>query len=94
MARAGKARGEQLRSITAIGDAVNVAARLQAQAGPDEVVAGPATVALLGPSATVRPLGRVKVKGRAATVDAFVLTDLSEPRAAGAPGAGATPRGT
>ena len=68
---------EQHRDFTAVGDAVNVAARLQAAAEVGTVVIGPATRAALGPVARLRPLGKLDLKGKAGPVEAWVLTGLS-----------------
>jgi adenylate cyclase len=64
-------------SFAAIGDATNVAARLENAAAPGEVVIGAATAAALGPHAVVEPVGPVRVRGRKEPVEAFVLNDLS-----------------
>lgn len=64
------------RTFTVIGDAVNVASRLQAVAAPGEVVIGGDTLAQI-PNARVESLGRVEVKGREAPVEAYRL--LSAP---------------
>ena len=60
------------RSFTAIGDTTNLAARLQAQASPGEVVVAGSTVALLQSEHSLRPGGPVQVKGRAVPVETFV----------------------
>jgi adenylate cyclase len=64
------------RSFTAIGDTTNVAARLQAAAAPGKVVVGSATAAALGEGAVLESLGTVELKGRKASVEAFVVTRL------------------
>ena len=51
----------------AVGDAVVVAARLQQQAAPGEVLVGPSTVAMLGPVARVGDERSVALKGRLLT---------------------------
>ncbi len=74
----GNIGSETLRGFNAMGDAVNVAARLQTtrRARPGRHrrgdPAGPA-----GDSATVEPLGELTVKGRQQPVTAYVVTGLS-----------------
>lgn len=64
------------RSFTAIGDATNVAARLQGAAAPGHVVVGPATAEALGGGAVLEPLGLLEVKGRGEAVEAFAVVTL------------------
>lgn len=72
----GNIGGEALRNFNAMGDAVNVAARLESQAAPGQVVIGAATRDRIGDCAQVTPLGDLMVKGRVQPVPAFVLHGL------------------
>jgi class 3 adenylate cyclase len=65
-----------LRSFNAMGDAVNVAARLESVAQPGQVVIGESTRARLPPEAAVEPLGELAVKGRQGGVVAYRLFAL------------------
>ncbi|MGD9528640.1 adenylate/guanylate cyclase domain-containing protein [Pseudonocardia sp.] len=67
-----------LRNFNAMGDAVNVAARLESVAQPGEVVIGASTRALLPDDVAVEPLGELTVKGRSSGVVAFRLTGLGK----------------
>ena len=67
-----------LRSFNTIGDAVNVAARLEAVAEPGQVVIGDTTRRLLGDAADVEPLGELTVKGREAPVTAYLLREVHD----------------
>jgi adenylate cyclase len=69
----GNIGSETLRGFNAMGDAVNVAARLQALAEPGQVVIGEATRSALGDRYRVLPLGELTVKGRQAPVRAYVV---------------------
>ncbi|WP_235854774.1 adenylate/guanylate cyclase domain-containing protein [Nonomuraea aridisoli] len=66
----------ELRGFNAMGDCVNVAARLQGIAEPGTVVIGETTLRQLGDGAKVKPLGPLSLKGKAELVTAYVLTDL------------------
>src|SRR5450755_4343816 len=55
----------------ASGDAVNVAARLQQAAGPDEVLIGENTYRLVRHAITAEPTGPLELKGKAAPVVAW-----------------------
>jgi adenylate cyclase len=68
------AAGQQ--SFSAIGDTVNVAARLQTAAETGRVVLGARTVTELGDAAVVEPLGPLELKGKSDPVEAFVLVRL------------------
>ena len=57
----------------ATGDAVNVAARLEQAARPDEVLIGASTLALVRDAAEVEPVEPLTLKGKAAPVDAYRL---------------------
>ena len=81
----GNIGSDQIRNFTAIGDTVNLAARLQETAQPGEVVIGPGTHAAIRHLAVVRRLGLVQVRGREDAVEAFVLEALSNPRLATEP---------
>ncbi len=66
----GDATGEGI-EYTAMGDAVNVAARLEQSASPGTIVVGDSTRRHLADHFELRPLGKLEVRGRAATIDAF-----------------------
>ncbi|MBO3750474.1 adenylate/guanylate cyclase domain-containing protein [Streptosporangiaceae bacterium NEAU-GS5] len=65
----------EFRGFNAMGDAVNVAARLQALAEPGTVVIGQATRDLIGPAELVS-LGDLSLKGKEQTVHAYRLERL------------------
>jgi hypothetical protein len=68
-----------LRSFNAMGDAVNVAARLESIAQPGQVVIGESTRALLPDDAAVESLGELAVKGRRSGVVAYRLFGCTGP---------------
>lgn len=70
----GNIGSEMLRGFNAMGDAVNVAARLQGLAEPGQVVIGESTRRAVGDSLPVNPLGELAVKGRLQPVRAYVVT--------------------
>ncbi|MEO7434839.1 MAG: AAA family ATPase, partial [Candidatus Binatia bacterium] len=65
-----------------IGDPVNVAARLQEQAGDGDVVIGEATRRLVASLVTLAPLGSVTLKGRAEAVAVYRVVSLDPPAGA------------
>jgi class 3 adenylate cyclase/ActR/RegA family two-component response regulator len=70
---AGTVGGAGRLDYTVVGDAVNVAQRLQSAAGPGEVVASASTVAA-APGLTAEPAGAQEVKGRREPVEVYRLT--------------------
>jgi class 3 adenylate cyclase len=69
----GNIGSEELRTYNVMGDAINVAARLEAVAEPGRVVVGGATAAAIGDAARFAPLGPLELKGRSEPVEAFEL---------------------
>jgi class 3 adenylate cyclase len=65
------------RTFTVIGDAVNLAARLESLADVGGVALGPTTVGLV-PNLDTELMGRVAVKGREEAVDVYRLVGMSE----------------
>jgi adenylate cyclase len=87
--RAGVNTGEALvgvlgaesgRSYTVIGDAVNLAARLESHAPAGRVVIGPTTLRAV-PGLRVESLGGVRVKGRGDPVEAYLVDERLSPAA-------------
>jgi class 3 adenylate cyclase/tetratricopeptide (TPR) repeat protein len=62
-----------------LGDAANMAQRLQAAAGADEIYVGPVTGRLLEGVAALDPLTPLELKGKSAPVRAWRLLDLPPP---------------
>jgi adenylate cyclase len=73
----GNVGSAERRSFTAIGDTTNLAARLQGQAEPGQVVIGAATLAALGDGVQAAPLGPLELKGKSEPVEAYVLQAFS-----------------
>jgi class 3 adenylate cyclase len=71
----GNVGSEQFRSWNVMGDAVNVAARLEAVAEPGQVLVGERTWRAIA-GAEGLPLGPLRLKGRSEPVRAWVLTGL------------------
>jgi class 3 adenylate cyclase len=67
----------EFRGFNAMGDAVNVAARLQALAEPGTVVIGQSTRDLIGPALVV-PLGALSLKGKEKPVNAYRLVSFGQ----------------
>jgi class 3 adenylate cyclase len=72
----GNIGSDQQRSYNAMGDAVNVAARLESLAQPGQVLIGGATYELIRDVAVVHRMGEIEVKGRDRPVETYVLEDL------------------
>jgi adenylate cyclase len=64
------------REWTPHGDTVNLASRLEGQAEPGQVVVGEETYRALPDGTRVEPLGGVRVKGKGAPVEAYVVVGL------------------
>ncbi|MBD0329563.1 MAG: adenylate/guanylate cyclase domain-containing protein [Thermoleophilia bacterium] len=74
----GAERGHRKHGV--VGDTVNLAARLESEARPGEVVIGAGTYRRLPDGALVEPLPRLQVKGKQEPVDAYVLRALDGAR--------------
>jgi class 3 adenylate cyclase len=59
---AGNVGGPQKMDLTVIGDAVNIAARLQTQAEPGQIIVGEATYAAIREHARCEPVGEIQLK--------------------------------
>jgi class 3 adenylate cyclase len=70
----GNIGGDEVRAFTAIGDTINLAARLEPLAPPGGVIVGAHTRELLGDDFDVRALDPVTVKGKGEVVQPFVVT--------------------
>lgn len=74
----GNVGSDEFRSFNVMGDAVNVAARLEAIAEPGAVVIGESTYSGISDLAEVEPLGELTLKGKSRPVAAFVLRGVQD----------------
>jgi len=80
---AGTVGTDRRREYTVLGDAVNVAARLEAAAEPGQVVVGEPTYRLARHAFAFEPLGGLTLKGKAEPLPAYRVTGLlDKPRSA------------
>jgi class 3 adenylate cyclase/tetratricopeptide (TPR) repeat protein len=65
--------------IVALGDSVNVAARLQSAAKPGTILLGASVARVVSDRFVLQPVGKVPIRGRTSEVDAFELRSEEEP---------------
>lgn len=70
-AMVGNLGSNEYQNFTAIGDTVNIAARLQGHAKAGEVICSAAVLAAAGSGVRATPLGSLELKGRKSLVEAF-----------------------
>jgi adenylate cyclase len=75
----GNVGSEEVRSFTAIGETVNLAARLQTSAAVGSVVVSAVTAERVGRLADLRPLGDRELRGLADPVPVFEVRGLTSP---------------
>jgi PAS domain S-box-containing protein len=77
-AMVGNLGSEQYQNYTAIGDTVNVAARLQGQAQAGEVVCSAAALQGAGEGVRTTPLGALELRGRRTPVEAYRVEGIDQ----------------
>jgi class 3 adenylate cyclase len=82
----GNVGAAEIRSFSAIGDTVNLAARLQTYAPEGRVVIGASTYDLIREQAVVRALGSPELKGKSQPVEVYELLALRDGARPGAAG--------
>jgi class 3 adenylate cyclase len=75
-ALAGNVGGKERMEYTLIGDAVNLAKRLQENASGGQILLGEATYLAVRDRVEVRPVGALQVKGRSAAANTYELLTL------------------
>lgn len=73
LAVVGNVGSDEIRSFSVIGDAVNVAARLESTAEPGTVVIGGATFDVIAERVETTPLGPLDLKGKTERIEAYRL---------------------
>jgi PAS domain S-box-containing protein len=77
-AMVGNLGSEEYQNFTAIGDTVNVAARLQGQAQAGEVVCSAAALQAAGKGVRTTPLGALELRGRKTPVEAYRVEGIDQ----------------
>lgn len=68
----------EFRSFNVVGDAVNVAARLETSAEPGTVVIGESTYSAIADRVVATPLGELELKGKSRPTVAYLLDRVLE----------------
>jgi class 3 adenylate cyclase len=69
-----------MRSFNVVGDAVNVASRLESSAQPGTVLIGESTYKTISDRVDVTPLGALDLKGKETAIVAYLLKRVRPPR--------------